>query len=84
MPIQGTSADMIKLAMVRIHRCLSQQHLRTRMILQVHDELVFDLYRPEEALVRQIVAREMKQALPLPGIDIEVGIDVADNWLAAH
>lgn len=84
MPIQGTSADMIKLAMVRIHRCLSQQHLRTRMILQVHDELVFDLYRPEEALVRQIVAREMKQALPLPGIDIEVSIDVADNWLAAH
>ena len=84
MPIQGTSADMIKLAMVRIHHCLKQQHLRTRMILQVHDELVFDLYRPEEALVRQIVAREMKQALPLPGIDIEVGIDVGDNWLQAH
>ncbi len=84
MPIQGTSADMIKLAMVRIHRCLRQQHLRTRMILQVHDELVFDLFRPEEALVRQIVAREMKQALPLPGIDIEVGIDVGDNWLQAH
>ena len=84
MPIQGTSADMIKLAMVRIHRSLRSQHLRTRMILQVHDELVFDLYRPEEALVRQIVAREMKQALPLPGIDIEVGIDVGDNWLQAH
>lgn len=84
MPIQGTSADMIKLAMVRIHRCLKNQNLRTRMILQVHDELVFDLYRPEEALVREIVEREMKQALPLPGIDIEVGIDVGDNWLAAH
>ena len=84
MPIQGTSADMIKLAMVRIHSSLMRQHLRTRMILQVHDELVFDLYRPEEALVRQIVAREMKQALPLPGIDIEVGIDVGDNWLEAH
>lgn len=84
MPIQGTSADMIKLAMVRIHSSLKRQHLRTRMILQVHDELVFDLYRPEEALVRQIVAREMKQALPLPGIDIEVGIDVGDNWLEAH
>ncbi len=84
MPIQGTSADMIKLAMVHIHRCLKQQKLHTRMILQVHDELVFDLYRPEEALVRQIVAREMKQALPLPGIDIEVGIDVGENWLEAH
>jgi DNA polymerase-1 len=75
---------MIKLAMVRIHRCLQQQNLRTKMILQVHDELVFDLYRPEEALVRQIVAHEMKQALPLPGIEIEVGIDVGDNWLEAH
>lgn len=84
MPIQGTSADMIKLAMVRIHQSLKSQELRSRMILQVHDELVFDLYRPEEALVRQIVAREMKQALPLPGIDIEVGIDVGDNWLEAH
>jgi len=84
MPIQGTSADMIKLAMVRIHQSLKCQGLRSRMILQVHDELVFDLYRPEEALVRQIVAREMKQALPLPGIDIEVGIDVGDNWLEAH
>ncbi len=84
MPIQGTSADMIKIAMVNIHRSLLFQNLRTRMILQVHDELVFDLYRPEEAIVRQIVAREMKQALPLPGIDIEVGIDVGDNWLQAH
>ena len=84
MPIQGTSADMIKLAMVRIHASILRQNLRSRMILQVHDELVFDLYRPEEALLRQIVAREMKQALPLPGIDIEVGIDVGANWLAAH
>ncbi len=84
MPIQGTSADMIKLAMVNIHRCIEKQHLRSRMILQVHDELVFDLYRPEEALLRQIVAREMKQALPLPGVDIEVGIGIGDNWLAAH
>lgn len=84
MPIQGTSADMIKLAMVRIHRALREQNLRTRMILQVHDELVFDLYRPEEAQVRELVVREMKQALPLPGLDIEVGIDVGENWLEAH
>ena len=84
MPIQGTSADMIKVAMVNIHKALVDAGLRTRMILQVHDELVFDLYRPEEALVRQIVAREMKRALPLQGLEIEVGIDVGDNWLAAH
>ncbi|MBP3762419.1 MAG: DNA polymerase I [Bacteroidales bacterium] len=84
MPIQGTSADMIKLAMVRIHQALRSQNLRTRMILQVHDELVFDLYRPEEEAVRRLVAAEMKQALPLPGVEIEVGIDVGDNWLEAH
>ena len=84
MPIQGTSADMIKLAMVRIHKALHEQNLRTRMTLQVHDELVFDLYRPEAEAVRQLVVREMKEALPLPGLDIEVGIDVGDNWLEAH
>ena len=84
MPIQGTSADMIKLAMVHIHSELLRRHLRTRMLLQVHDELVFDLYRPEESEVRQLVESEMKQALPLEGIDIEVGIDVGTDWLQAH
>ena len=84
MPIQGTSADMIKLAMVHIWRELQRRKLRTKMILQVHDELVFDLYRPEEQEVRELVVREMKQALPLPGIDIEVGIDVGPDWLSAH
>ena len=84
MPIQGTSADMIKLAMVHIYNQLQERQLRTRMILQVHDELVFDLYRPEEAEVRALVEREMKQALPLDGLEIEVGIDVGSNWLEAH
>ncbi len=84
MPIQGTSADMIKLAMVKIHNELQQRKLRTKMILQVHDELVFDLYRPEEQEVRTLVEHAMKTALPLEGIDIEVGIDIGDNWLQAH
>ena len=84
MPIQGTSADMIKLAMVRIYQQLRQRHLRTRMILQVHDELVFDLYRPEEEEVRVLVEEAMKNALPLEGIDIQVGIDVGTDWLQAH
>ena len=84
MPIQGTSADMIKLAMVRIHEELERRRLRTRMILQVHDELVFDLYRPEEAEVRALVEHQMKTALPLDGIDIEVGMGVGENWLEAH
>ena len=84
MPIQGTSADMIKLAMVRIHSELQRRNLRTKMILQVHDELVFDLYRPEEADVRELVVREMQQALPLDGLTIDVGIDVGTDWLSAH
>ena len=84
MPIQGTSADMIKLAMVNIHRQLQQRGLRSKMILQVHDELVFDLYKPEEQELRALVEQEMKQALPLEGIDILVGIEVGENWLEAH
>ena len=84
MPIQGTSADMIKLAMVRIYKELQRCHLQTKMILQVHDELVFDLYRPEEAEVRDLVIREMQQALPLEGLSIDVGIDVGPDWLSAH
>jgi len=84
MPIQGTSADMIKLAMVKIHNEFQQRGLLSKMILQVHDELVFDLYRPEEQEVRTLVEQAMKTALPLEGIDIEVGIDIGDNWLQAH
>ena len=84
MPIQGTSADMIKLAMVNIHRELQRRHLRTKMILQVHDELVFDLFRPEEEEVRALVVDMMQNALPLDGLTIDVGIDVGDNWLQAH
>ena len=84
MPIQGTSADMIKLAMVHIHNELQRRKLRTKMILQVHDELVFDLYRPEEAEVRELVIHEMQQALPLDGLTIDVGIDVGPDWLSAH
>lgn len=82
-PIQGTAADMIKLAMIAIHRELIQRKLRTRMLLQVHDELVFDLCRAEEAEVRPLVAEKMKTAIPLAApIDVEIGTGV--NWLAAH
>ncbi len=84
MPIQGTSADMIKLAMVHIHRELQRRRLRTKMILQVHDELVFDLFRPEEDEVRQLVVNLMQQALPLDGLPIDVSVDVGPDWLSAH
>ena len=83
MPVQGTSADMIKIAMIRIHRRFNELGLRTKMILQVHDELVFDLYDPERDQVVDIVTTEMQNALPLR-IPIEVGIDIGQNWLEAH
>lgn len=85
MPIQGTSADMIKIAMVQIYHEFTFRNLRSKMILQVHDELVFDVYRPELPQVRQIVEEAMQQAArSLCNIPIEVGIDVGTNWLEAH
>jgi len=82
-PIQGTAADMIKLAMIGIHRELRERGLRTRMLLQVHDELIFDLFRAEEAAVRELVERCMRTAMPME-VPIVVDIGVGDNWLEAH
>lgn len=82
-PIQGTAADMIKLAMVNIHRELIRRKLKTKMLLQVHDELVFDLYKSEEKEVRALVEEKMKAAIPLEA-PIEVETGVGENWLEAH
>ena len=83
MPIQGTAADMIKIAMVKIQQSLVEQKLKTKMLLQVHDELVFDLAPDEESTVRSLVDDGMKNALQLKcPIEIEVG--TGDNWLEAH
>ncbi|MGO8930609.1 MAG: DNA polymerase I [Limisphaerales bacterium] len=82
-PIQGTAADMIKIAMINIHRELARRNLKTRMLLQVHDELVFDLYVPEENEVCALVAEKMKTAIEL-AVPIEVEIGVGEDWLEAH
>jgi DNA polymerase-1 len=82
-PIQGTAADMIKIAMIAIHAELARKKLKTRMLLQVHDELVFDLYRPEEAEVRTLVQERMTSAIPL-AVPMVVEIGVGANWLQAH
>jgi DNA polymerase-1 len=84
-PIQGTAADMIKLAMIRIDALLRENSYQTRMLLQVHDELVFDLALDEQdELVPQIL-HAMKTALPLPHhVPIEVEHGIGPNWLAAH
>jgi DNA polymerase-1 len=83
MPIQGTQADMIKIAMVRIHERMRKEGLQSKMLLQVHDELVFEVPPDEEAAMRALIEEEMVNALPL-NVPIEVDIDSGDNWLDAH
>ena len=83
-PIQGSAADMIKLAMLDIHKKFKAEHLQSAMTLQVHDELVFEIYKPELEKVKKIVVFSMENAisdLPLP-IVAEFGI--GKNWLEAH
>lgn len=82
-PIQGTAADMIKLAMIAIHRELARRKLKTRMLLQVHDELVFDLCQSEAAEVLPLIEEKMKSAIPLD-VAMAVEVGVGQNWLAAH
>ena len=83
MPIQGTQADMIKIAMIRIHRELLNEKMESRMLLQVHDELVFETPPAEVAALRVLVGDEMSGALPL-AVPIDVEINVAADWLDAH
>ena len=83
-PIQGTAADMIKVAMINIHEALRKENLRSRMVLQVHDELVFDVYKPELERARAIVEDKMKNAIPGLKVPILVESGVGNNWLEAH
>ena len=82
-PIQGSAADIIKIAMINIHRWLIKEKLKSRMILQVHDELVFDLHRDEEKIVKPQVIELMKTAV-LMDVPMEVEVGVGKNWLEAH
>jgi DNA polymerase-1 len=84
-PIQGTAADMIKLAMIRVDALLREKPYQTKMLLQVHDELVFDLALDEQEELVPKILDAMKTALPLPGgVPIEVEHGIGPNWLAAH
>ena len=84
-PIQGTAADMVKLAMIAIHREMKEKKMASKMILQVHDELVFDAV-PEELLVLEpLILNNMKLALPLPNqVPLEAELGTGKNWLEAH
>ena len=82
-PVQGTAADLIKLAMVRVHRELKEQRLKARMVLQIHDELLFDVPRSEVETVRELTRRAMTTVLDI-GVPLDVSIGVGDTWLEAH
>ena len=82
-PVQGTAADLIKLAMVRVHAELKARKLKTRMVLQIHDELLFDVPKDEVGAVRDLVKQAMTTVLDI-GVPLDVSVGVGDTWLAAH
>jgi DNA polymerase-1 len=82
-PIQGSAADIIKIAMINIYRQFEQQKLKSKMVLQVHDELNFDAFKPELEKVKEIVKKEMENAVDV-GVPLTVEMNDADNWLDAH
>jgi len=81
--IQGTAADMIKIAMHKIHHAILNEGMKSRMLMQVHDELVFDMRKDEADALMPIVEKEMKNAIPM-SIPIEVEMGVGSHWLEAH
>jgi len=83
-PIQGTAADMIKLAMIHVDAALTKAGLQTRMLLQVHDELLFEMPAAEAEQAREIIVDAMKNALKLPDVEAEVEAGTGANWLQAH
>jgi DNA polymerase-1 len=82
-PIQGSAADMIKVAMINIHKWMKEEKLQSKMIMQVHDELVFDVFKPELELMKERIPALMKSAIELD-VPMEVEVGVGDNWLKAH
>ena len=83
-PIQGTAADLIKVAMINIHKALKKKNLNTKMILQVHDELVFDVPKDELETVKPIIEDLMKNAIPNLKVPILVEMGIGKTWLEAH
>ncbi|MGJ8655760.1 MAG: DNA polymerase I [Akkermansiaceae bacterium] len=84
-PIQGTAADMIKYAMIKVDALLTQGNYKTKMLLQVHDELIFDLHKSEQQELIPLIKQAMESALELPnGVPVKVDTGTGDNWLQAH
>jgi DNA polymerase-1 len=84
-PIQGTAADMIKLAMIKVHDAIKKNGYKSKMILQVHDELIFDALRTEAEALKLCILENMESALPLPNnVPVIAEAGIGDNWLEAH
>jgi len=84
MPIQGTASDMLKIAMINIDKEMTKRNLKSKMILQVHDELVFDVVQSELDELRELVIEKMRTALPLGDVPVVVDIGTGINWFEAH
>jgi DNA polymerase-1 len=82
-PIQGSAADIIKLAMIAVDKAMSAQQLQSKLLLQVHDELVFDVHHSEKEIMQQLVKEAMENAVKLV-VPMEVEVKLAQNWLDAH
>ncbi len=82
-PIQGSAADIIKLAMIAVEKAMSAQQLHSKLLLQVHDELVFDVHNSEKEIMQQLVKEAMENAVKLV-VPMEVEVKLAQNWLDAH
>ena len=82
-PIQGSAADVVKLAMIGVHGVMKEKDLKSKMLLQVHDELVFDVHKSEIDILQKLVKHEMESAVEM-AVPLDVEMEVADNWLEAH
>jgi DNA polymerase-1 len=82
-PIQGSAADIIKIAMIHIQKALEAGNYRSKMLLQVHDELVFDVHKEELETLKPLIKNTMENAYKL-SIPLLVDVGVGDNWLVAH
>ncbi|WP_106791962.1 DNA polymerase I [Aquimarina sp. Aq78] len=82
-PIQGSAADIIKIAMINIHKKLKEGNYKTKMLLQVHDELVFDVFKPELETIKTLIKTEMENAYTLE-VPLDVDLGLGNNWLEAH
>ena len=82
-PIQGSAADIIKIAMIRVHKKFKEHSLKSKMLLQVHDELVFDVHKSEKDIVKNIVRDNMESAVKL-NVPLKIDLEYGKNWLEAH